>query len=50
LEEEVLKERLSAYLESAELRALFKRRTKLIDYIKELIEQRGERQVLFSFY
>ena len=50
LEEESVKERLGPYLESAELKALFKRREKLIKYLEDQISQRGERQVLFSFY
>lgn len=50
LDEEVVKERLDEYLESAELKALFQRREKLVQYIEDQIEQRGERQVLFSFY
>jgi hypothetical protein len=50
LDEEVVKERLSPYLKSVELKALFKRHDKLIKYIEDLIDQRGERQVLFSFY
>jgi hypothetical protein len=50
IDEDALEERLAPYLESAELKALFKRRTKLIKHIEELIEQRGEKRVLFSFY
>ena len=49
LDEHVLKEHLGQYLESAELKALIKRRDKLTEYIQEEIERRGERQVLFAF-
>ena len=49
LDEALVEERLSPYLESDELNALFKRKEKLIRYIQEQIEQRGEDQVLFTF-
>ena len=50
IDEDALEEHIAPHLESAELKALFKRRTKLIKHIEELIEQRGEKRVLFSFY
>jgi hypothetical protein len=49
LDEHVLKKHLGQYLESAELKALLKRRDKLAEYIQDEIERRGERQVLFAF-
>jgi hypothetical protein len=50
LDEEEVERTIGEYVQSAELKALFKRREKLIAYIENLIKQRGERQVLFSFY
>ena len=50
LDEEIVEERLGPYLESAELKSLFRRREKLIKYFEERIEKLGERRVLFSFY
>jgi hypothetical protein len=49
LDEDEVGERIGEYVESAELKALFKRHEKLMAYIEDQIEQRGEKQVLFSF-
>jgi len=49
LDEDLLREHLGQYLESAELKALLDRRDKLVRYIQDEIERRGERQVLFAF-
>jgi len=50
LDEEEVDQRIGEYVESGELKALFKRQEKLVAYIEEQIAQRGEKQVLFSFY
>ena len=50
LNEEEVEKTIGEYIQSVELKALFKRREKLIAYIEDQIEERGEKQVLFSFY
>jgi hypothetical protein len=49
LDESTLKTRLKPYLRDYELTALCKRRLKLIEYIQQLILERGADQVLFTF-
>jgi len=50
LDEEVVKDHIGRYLESAELKALLRRHEKLVTYIEDQIAQRGAKQVLFRFY
>jgi len=50
LDEEEIGETIGEYVQSAELKALFKRQDKLVAHIEDQIDQRGEKQVLFSFY
>jgi hypothetical protein len=47
LNDEVVKEALTKFLKKAEIKALLKRRDKLINYIQDLIDKRGETVVLF---
>jgi hypothetical protein len=49
LDEELVKQELEEYLESAEIKFLCKRRAKLVAHLEELIGQRGEESVLFEF-
>jgi len=50
LNEEAVGKSIGEFVESAELKALFKRHQELIAYVENQIEKRGEQQVLFSFY
>lgn len=49
LEEEVVKETLEGLLKTSEIKSLLKRWEKLVKHIQGLIEQNGEKSVLFSF-
>ncbi|MFQ5928699.1 MAG: hypothetical protein ACE5MK_03305 [Acidobacteriota bacterium] len=49
LDETVIKERLGEFLRSQEISTLVHRRNKLVEHIQKLIDQRGERAVLFTF-
>jgi len=49
LDEVVVKERLKDLLKSSEIKALLKRREKLVKHIQGLIDQNGEGAVLFFF-
>jgi hypothetical protein len=49
LDEEVVKETLKDLLKSREIKALLKRREKLVNLIQGLIDERGEQGVLFDF-
>jgi len=46
LDESTVKERLGEFLRPPELKALLKRRVKLVEYIEEMIEKRGEKIVV----
>ncbi|MFQ5818087.1 MAG: hypothetical protein ACE5H2_09075, partial [Terriglobia bacterium] len=48
LDEEVVKQQLKKYLRSSEIKALLKRREKLVNHIQKLIEERGEAGVLYT--
>jgi hypothetical protein len=47
LDEAQVKERLSPYLNAAEIEALFVRQQRLIELIQDLIDRKGEENVLF---
>lgn len=46
--EDELEERLSAYMSRKQVRALVKRRDKIVEYVEELIAEHGEEHVLFD--
>ncbi|MFQ5740381.1 MAG: hypothetical protein ACE5JX_15340 [Acidobacteriota bacterium] len=48
LDATTVRERLKPYLGSREIKTLLKRRDRALRYIQELIDERGENQVLFS--
>ena len=48
LDEQVVRERLKKFLSSYEIKALLRRRDKLVQHIQKLIEERGENKVLFT--
>lgn len=48
LDEAVVKQRLKKFLRSSEIKALFKRRQKLVEHIQKLIDERGEENVLYT--
>jgi hypothetical protein len=50
LDEEEVAAAIGNHLQSAELKALFKRRVKLVAHLEDQMAKRGENQVLFSFY
>ena len=49
LESSVMRTQLQKYLGSSELESLIKRKDRLVEYIGEMIAERGEEDVLFSF-
>ncbi len=49
LESSVMRTRLQKYLGPSELESLIKRKDQLVEYIREMIAERGEEEVLFSF-
>ncbi len=49
LDEETLRERLKEFLRSSQIKALLRRRDKLMAHIQKLIQERGESKVLFTF-
>ncbi len=49
LESSVMRTHLQKYLGPAELESLIKRKDQLVEYIREMIAERGEEEVLFSF-
>lgn len=49
LDESAVNERLGEFLRPYELKALLKRRAKLVKYIEEMIEKRGERTVVLRY-
>ena len=49
LDEETVRERLKKFLRSSEIKALLRRRDKLVEHIQKLIQERGESKVLFTF-
>ncbi len=49
LDEQVVRERLKKFLRSYEIKALLRRRDKLVEHIQKLIQERGESKVLFTF-
>jgi len=48
LDDEVVEQELKRYLKKAEIKALLKRREKLIRYVQDLIDKRGETAILFT--
>ncbi len=48
LDEQVVRERLKKFLRSSQIKALLRRRDKLVKHIQKLIEERGENKVLFT--
>lgn len=48
LEDDLIEDCLDEYLESGQIKALLKRRELLVEYIRELIETKGEQNVLFQ--
>ncbi|MFQ5926163.1 MAG: metallophosphoesterase [Terriglobia bacterium] len=48
LDQATVKQRLKKLLRSSEIKALFKRRDKLVEYIQKLINERGEASVLYT--
>ncbi len=48
LDEKVVRERLKKFLRSSEIKALMRRRDKLVEHIQKLIQERGD-NVLFTF-
>ncbi len=49
LESSVMRTQLQKYLGPSELESLIKRKDRLVEYIREMITERGEEDVLFSF-
>jgi hypothetical protein len=49
LESSVMRTQLQKYLGPSELESLIKRKDRLVEYIQEMIAERGEEDVLFSF-
>jgi hypothetical protein len=49
LESSVMRTHLQRYLGPSELESLIKRKDRLVEYIQEMIAERGEEDVLFSF-
>ncbi|MFB3069025.1 MAG: hypothetical protein ACE1ZI_07095 [Acidobacteriota bacterium] len=49
LESAVMRTHLQKYLGPSELESLIKRKDRLVEYIQEMITERGEEDVLFSF-
>jgi len=49
LDSSVMRTRLQKYLGPPELESLIKRKDRLVEYIQEMIAERGEEDVLFSF-
>ena len=49
LESSVMRTQLQKYLGPSELESLIKRKDRLVEYIREMIAERGEEDVLFSF-
>ena len=49
LESSVMRTRLQKYLGPSEMESLIKRKDRLVEYIQEMIAERGEEDVLFSF-
>ena len=47
-DEEAVRADLSEFLNNREMEALFARRLKLVEYIQALIDERGEKTVLFN--
>ncbi|MDA2924347.1 hypothetical protein MYX65_06770 [Acidobacteria bacterium AH-259-L09] len=50
LNEDNLKNRLKPFLHPREIKALLKRRDKLVEHIQQMIAKRGEGKVLFTLY
>jgi len=48
LDEEAATVRLAGYLRKAEIKAIFQRRDKLVEYVEQLSEKMGEDRVLYS--
>ncbi len=49
LDSSVMRTQLQKYLGPSELESLIKRKDRLVEYIREMIAERGEEDVLFSF-
>ncbi len=49
LDGETVRERLKKFLRSSQIKALMRRRDKLVEHIQKLIQERGESKVLFTF-
>ncbi len=49
LDGETLRDRLKKFLRSSQIKALMRRRDKLVEHIQKLIQERGESKVLFTF-
>ena len=49
LDEATVRQRFKKFLRSSEIDALLKRRQKLVEHIQKLIDQRGEKEVLFTW-
>jgi len=49
LDGEIVRGRLKKFLRSSEIKALLRRRDKLVVHIQKLIQERGESKVLFTF-
>ncbi|MDA2938194.1 hypothetical protein MYX75_08035 [Acidobacteria bacterium AH-259-A15] len=50
LNQKTLDERLKPFLRSREIKAILKRRDKLVEHVQNMIDKRGEGKVLFTFY
>lgn len=49
LDQNVVEEQLAPYLNSSQINSLMKRQELLVEYLQKIIDERGEKKVLFSY-
>jgi hypothetical protein len=49
LDQNVVEEQLAPYLNSSQINSLMKRQEMLVEYLQKIIDERGEKKVLFSY-